>query len=345
LKDDQMADDPVRLPTWLDVEAAVARIAGHAHRTPVLTSRTLDERTGARLFLKCENFQRAGSFKFRGAFNAIAALSTAARNAGVAAFSSGNHAQAVALAARLQGVTATVVMPHDAPAIKVAATRGYGAQLHFYDRYSEDREAIARRIASERGLSLIPSYDHPDIIAGQGTAARELFEAAGQLDLLLVSLGGGGLLAGSALAAERLAPGCEVVGVEPEAGDDGRQSLRRGHVVHIAAPRSIADGALVTHVGRHNFPIIQRRVRDIVTVADASLAATMALLAERLKIVVEPTGCLALAAALSGVVAVANKRVGVLLSGGNVDLSRFVELISGRLGAEVHERASAVSCA
>jgi len=324
----EMTEPALRVPTYRDVEAAALRIAGRAHRTPVLTSRTLDALTGARLFLKCENFQRGGAFKFRGAFNAIAALSDQQRAAGVAAFSSGNHAQAVALAAGLQGVTSTLVMPHDAPAMKIAATRKYGGRVHFYDRYEEDREAVGRRIAAEHGSVLIPPYDHPEVIAGQGTAARELFEEVGRLDMLLVCLGGGGLLAGSALSAEALAPDCEVIGVEPEGGDDGRQSLRRGEIVHILAPRSIADGALVTHLGHHNFPIIQRRVRDIVTVDDSSLATTMAVLAERLKIVVEPTGCLALAAALSGAVHVADKRVGVLISGGNVDLNRFAELIS-----------------
>lgn len=323
-----MTDDTVLLPTYCDVEAAVARIAGHAHRTPVLTSRTLDARTGAKVFLKCENFQRAGAFKFRGAFNAIAALSDAQRSAGVAAFSSGNHAQAVALAARLQGVAATLVMPHDAPAMKVAATREYGGRIHFYDRYKEDRETIGKRIAAENGLTLIPPYDHPDVITGQGTAARELFEEVGPLDMLFVCLGGGGLLAGSILSAEAMAPACDVFGVEPEAGDDGRQSLRQGKIVRIAAPRSIADGALVTHLGRHTFPIIQRHVRDILTVNDGSLVKTMALLAERLKIVVEPTGCLGLAAVLSGAVPVAGKRVGALISGGNVDLQRFAELMA-----------------
>lgn len=340
-----MMNDTLHLPTYIDVEAAARRIAGHAHRTPVLMSRTLDERTGAQLFLKCENFQRAGAFKFRGAFNAIAALRASQRAAGVLAFSSGNHAQAVALAARLQGVAATVVMPHDAPAMKVAATRDYGAHVHFYDRYKEDREAVARRIATERGLSLIPPYDHPDVIAGQGTAARELFQEVGPLDMLIVCLGGGGLLAGSALSAEALSPACEVFGVEPEAGDDGRQSLRRGEIVHIPTPRSIADGALVTHLGRYNFPIIRRCVRDIVTVDDYGLVATMHVLAERLKIVVEPTGCLALAAVLSGVVAVANKRVGVFVSGGNVDLARFAELISARRAPDSGSSQQESSCA
>jgi threonine dehydratase len=317
-------------PTYADVEAAGLRIAGFAHRTPVLTSATLDGLTGASLFLKAENFQRGGAFKFRGAFNAIAALSPEERARGIVAYSSGNHAQAVALAGRLQGAPVTVVMPHDAPEIKIAATEGYGGQIRFYDRYTEDREAIGRALAEERGLSLVPPYDHPDVIAGQGTAARELIEEVGPLDLLLVPLGGGGLLAGSALSAAALSPGCKVIGVEPAAGDDGRQSLRKGEVVYIDPPRSIADGALVTHVGHCNFPILRRLVSDIVTVTDADLVAAMALAAERLKVIVEPTGCLGLAAALSGAAPVAGKRVGVVLSGGNVDLARFASLISAR---------------
>ena len=321
-------------PTYADVEAAVARIAGWAHRTPVLTSRTLDRLTGGTLFLKAENFQRGGAFKFRGAFNAIAALTPQERARGIVAYSSGNHAQAVALAGQIQATPVTVVMPHDAPAIKVAATEGYGGQIRFYDRYTENREEIGRALADERGLSLIPPYDHPDVIAGQGTAARELIQETGPLDLLLVPLGGGGLLAGSALSAAALSPGCEVIGVEPEAGDDGRQSLRKGEVVYIDPPRSIADGALVTHVGHHNFPILQDKVSDIAVVDDDDLVACMALLAERLKIVVEPTGCLGLAAALSGAVTAKGKRVGVILSGGNVDLARFAELVSAYLAAK-----------
>ena len=321
-------DDTLRLPTYADVDRAARRIAGYAHRTPVLTSQTLDGRTGARLFLKAENFQRAGAFKFRGAFNAIASLGPAEKRRGVVAYSSGNHAQAMALAGRLQGVSVTLVMPSDAPAMKIAATRGYGGHVHFYDRYDEDREAIGQRLAAEHGLTLIPSYDHPDVIAGQGTATQELIHEVGPLDMLLVCLGGGGLLAGAALVTSQLSPQCAVIGVEPEAGDDGRQSLRRGEIVTIAPPRSIADGAVVTHLGRHTFPIIQRQVADIVTVDDDSLVATMALLAERLKIIVEPTGCLGLAAALSGAVPIAGKRVGVLLSGGNVDLVHFAAMVS-----------------
>jgi threonine dehydratase len=313
---------------YSDVEQAAARLAGAAHRTPVLTSTTADARTGARLFFKCENYQRMGAFKFRGAFNAIARFTDAQRAAGVLTFSSGNHAQAIALSARLAGIRATIIMPNDAPALKVQATKEYGGEVIFYDRYTENREEIANRLAAERGMTLIPPYDHPDVICGQGTAARELFEDVGPLDILLVPLGGGGLLAGSALAASGLSPDCKVIGVEPEAGNDGQQSLRKGEIVHIGVPKTIADGAMVTHVGEHNFEVIRRRVDDIVTVTDAQLVETMKFFAERMKMVVEPTGCLGAAAALCGVVPVAGKRVGVLISGGNVDLSRFGELVA-----------------
>ena len=312
---------------YSDVEAAAARIAGAAHRTPVLTSTTFDARANATVFFKCENYQRMGAFKFRGAFNAIARFTEAQRAAGVLTFSSGNHAQAIALSARLAGIRATIIMPKDAPALKVQATKEYGGEVIFYDRYTENREEIGRRLADERGMTLIPPYDHPDVICGQGTAAKELFEETGPLDVLLVPLGGGGLLAGSALAASGLAPGCKVIGVEPEAGNDGQQSLRKGEIVHIGVPNTIADGAMVTHVGTHNFVVIRRRVDDIVTVSDAQLVETMKFFAERMKMVVEPTGCLAAAAALHGVVPIAGKRVGVLISGGNVDLSRFAQLV------------------
>jgi len=310
-----------------DVEQAAARIEGAAHRTPVLTSSTFDARANARVFFKCENYQRMGAFKFRGAYNAIARFTDAQRAAGVLTFSSGNHAQAIALSARLAGIRATIIMPKDAPALKVQATKEYGGEVIFYDRYTENREEIGRRLAEERGMTLIPPYDHPDVICGQGTAAKELFEEAGELDVLLVPLGGGGLLAGSALAAMGLSPACKVIGVEPEAGNDGQQSLRRGEIVHIAVPDTIADGAMVTHVGEHNFEVIRRRVDDIVTVSDAQLVETMKFFAERMKMVVEPTGCLGAAAALHGVYPVAGKRVGVLISGGNVDLSRFAQLV------------------
>jgi threonine dehydratase len=320
----------LRIPTFDDVRTAQARIAGVAHRTPVLTSRTADARTGATIFFKAENLQRAGAFKFRGAYNAIAALDVLSRKNGVVAFSSGNHAQALAYAAALQGVSATIVMPRDAPEIKVAATKGYGAEVIFYDRYTEDRETISRRIAEERGATLIPPYDHPDVIAGQGTAALELIEDVGQIDLLVVPLGGGGLLAGSALSTRALSPACTIVGVEPEAGNDGQQSLRKGEVVHIPVPKSIADGALSTYVGAHNFAILKDKVDDIATVTDGQLVETMRFFAERMKIIVEPTGCLAAAAVMHGAITCAGKRVGVLLSGGNVDLEAFSALLGER---------------
>ncbi|WP_081158326.1 threo-3-hydroxy-L-aspartate ammonia-lyase [Ensifer aridi] len=322
----------LRYPTFEDVRAARMRISGIAHRTPVLTSRTANEIAKAALFFKAENMQRAGAFKFRGAYNAIAALDAASRKNGVIAFSSGNHGQALAYAARLHGVSATIVMPRDAPAIKVAATQGYGAEVVYYERYTEDREAISRRLAAERGSTLIPPYDHPDIIAGQGTAALELFEEIGAMDVLAVPLGGGGLLAGSALSARALSPGCAVIGVEPEAGNDGQQSLRKGEIVHIPVPKSIADGAITTHVGYHNFPIIKRDVDDVVTVTDAQLVETMRFFAERMKIIVEPTGCLAAAAVLQGLIDCSGKRVGILISGGNIDLATFNTLLSGRRG-------------
>lgn len=318
---------------YSDVEQAAARIAGAAHRTPVLTSSTANARLGAELFFKCENYQRMGAFKFRGAYNAIARFSDAQRAAGVLTFSSGNHAQAIALSARLAGIRATIIMPSDAPALKVQATKEYGGEVIFYDRYTENREEIANRLAEERGMTLIPPYDHPDVICGQGTAAKELFEDVGPLDVLLVPLGGGGLLAGSALAASGLAPDCKVIGVEPEAGNDGQQSLAKGEIVHIGVPKTIADGAMVTHVGEHNFEVIKRRVDAIVTVSDAQLVETMKFFAERMKMVVEPTGCLGAAAALCGVVPVAGKRVGIVISGGNVDLSRFAELVTHPAGA------------
>ena len=313
---------------YREIEAAAQRLQGVAHRTPVLTSRTADTLAGAQLFFKCENFQRMGAFKFRGAYNAIARFTDAQRQAGVLTYSSGNHAQAIALSASLTGIGSVIIMPHDAPALKVQATKGYGGEVIVYDRYKENREEIGRRLAHERGMTLIPPYDHPDVIAGQGTAAKELFEEAGQLDVLLVPLGGGGLLSGSALAAAALSPSCKVIGVEPEAGNDGQQSLRSGSIVHIAVPDTIADGAKVTHVGEHNFNVIQRYVDDVVTVSDAQLVATMKFFAERMKMVVEPTGCLAAAAALHGLVPIEGKRVGILISGGNVDLATFAEMIA-----------------
>ena len=322
------------LPTYDDVAAAARRIDGHAHRTPVLTSRTADTELGARVFFKCENFQRMGAFKFRGAYNALARFDARQRRAGVVAFSSGNHAQAIALAAMQIGMPAVIVMPHDAPTTKVAATKGYGGIVVIYDRYREDREAIGKTLAEERGMTLIPPYDHPDVIAGQGTAAKELIEEVGALDALFVCLGGGGLLAGSALAARALAPACEVYGVEPEAGNDGQQSFRTGRIVSIETPRTIADGAQTLHLGEHTFPIIRREVADILTASDAELVEAMRFFAERMKMIVEPTGCLGFAAARRlGKGALAGKRVGILISGGNVALPRFAELVGSSRSA------------
>ncbi len=314
--------------SYADVEAAAARLRGVAHRTPALTSRTANERTGAELFFKCENLQRMGAFKFRGAYNALAQFMPAQRELGVLAFSSGNHAQAIALSARLLGMPAVIVMPKDAPALKIAATKGYGAEVVLYDRYTEDREALSARIAAERGMTLIPPYDHPHVMAGQGTAAKELLEDVGPLDVLLVCVGGGGLISGCAVAAHELAPQCAVIGVEPEAGNDVQQSLRRGEIVHIEVPRTIADGAQTQHAGQLTFPVIRALVRDIVTVSDAALVRAMRFFAERMKLVVEPTGCLAAAAALEGVVPVKGKRIGIIVSGGNIDLPRYARFLT-----------------
>ena len=310
----------VAAPTFDDVARAAVRIRGVAHRTPIVTSRTVDERLGATVFFKCENLQRTGAFKFRGAYNAIAALATEQRERGVAAFSSGNHAQAMALAARLLGTKAVIVMPQDAPVAKVAATRGYGAEIVPYDRYREDREAIGRRLAAERGLALIPPFDHRDVIAGQGTAALELIDEVGPLDALVTPVGGGGLLSGTCLAAAARSPAGALFGVEPAAGDDARQSLQRGEIVTIAPPHSIADGAVTTHLGGLCFPILRAHVTAIATASDDALRQTMRFIAERMKLVVEPTGCLPLAALLAGAIPVRGKRVGVILSGGNADL-------------------------
>jgi threonine dehydratase len=319
----------ISLPTYDDVAAASERLAGHAHRTPVLRSSTADARWGAQFFFKCENFQRMGAFKFRGAFNALSRFDAAQRKAGALAFSSGNHAQAVALSARLLGMPAVIVMPLDAPAAKVTATRGYGAEVVTYDRFTEDREAIAKRLATERGMTLIPPYDHPDVIAGQGTAAKELIEEVGPLDALYVCLGGGGLTSGSALAAHALSPGCKVYGVEPEAGNDGQQSLRAGHIVRIETPKTIADGAQTQYLGAYTFGIIRRDVADIRTVSDAQLVDGMRFFAERMKMVVEPTGCLAFAGAVADAPALQGAKVGVIVSGGNVDLARYAALLGG----------------
>lgn len=304
--------------TWEDVQAASKRIAGVAHRTPVLTSHTVNEMTGANVFFKAENLQRMGAFKFRGAYNAISQFTPEQMQAGVIAFSSGNHAQAIALAATLLGTRATIVMPRDAPPNKLAATRGYGAEVVLYDRYTEDREEIGNLIATEQGGTVIPPFDHPDIIAGQGTAVKELIEEVGELDIIVTPLGGGGLLSGSAIATHALCPNAAVYGVEPEAGNDGQRSFRCGEIITIPTPKTIADGAQTLALGRLTFPIIQQHVTDIVTASDEQLLEAMRFFAYRMKIVIEPTACLGPAAIFNGAIDVSGKRVGVVLSGGNV---------------------------
>ncbi|MDR8101935.1 threo-3-hydroxy-L-aspartate ammonia-lyase [Burkholderia cenocepacia] len=320
--------DSPTLPTYDDVAAAAARLEGHAHRTPVMTSRTIDDALGAQVFFKCENLQRMGAFKFRGAFNALSRFSAEQRRHGVVAFSSGNHAQAIALSARILGIPATIVMPQDAPAAKMAATRGYGGNVVTYDRYTEDREQIGRELAEKHGLTLVPPYDHPDVIAGQGTAAKELFDEVGPLDAVFTPLGGGGLLSGTALATRALSPHAKLYGVEPEAGNDAQQSFRSGTIVHIDTPRTIADGAQTQHLGNLTFPILRRDVDDILTATDAELVDCMRFFATRMKLVVEPTGCLSFAAVRRMKDALQGKRVGVVISGGNVDLENFCALVS-----------------
>ncbi|GFE92207.1 threo-3-hydroxy-L-aspartate ammonia-lyase [Acetobacter persici] len=315
------------VPDFSDVVAASVRLKGQAHRTPVLTSRYLNALSGAELFFKAENFQRVGAFKFRGALNAILSLPEAVRSKGVVAYSSGNHAQGVACAAQLVGIPAIIVMPQDAPAMKIAATRDYGAQVVLYDRYTQDRQAIGEALAAERGATVLPPFDHPDIIAGQGTAALELFEETGPLDALFVPVGGGGLASGCGLVAHAVSPGCAVIGVEPAAGDDARQSLAAGRIVQIAVPKTLADGAQTTALSPLTFGLVSRLLREIVTVEDATLVATMRTLAERMKIIVEPTGCLGVAAALAAAPQWQGRRIGVIISGGNVDMERFSRLI------------------
>jgi threonine dehydratase len=317
----------LNLPTYDDVVAAAARLAGHAHHTPVMTSRTVDESLGAQVFFKPENLQRMGAFKFRGAFNALSRFDAAQRKAGVVTFSSGNHAQAIALSAQLLGIPATIVMPNDAPAAKVEATRGYGGSIVHYDRYTEDREAIGKALSEERGMTLIPPYDHPDVIAGQGTAAKELIEDAGPLDALFVCMGGGGLLSGTALATRALSPRTRLYGVEPEAGNDGQLSFRSGRVIKIDVPRTIADGAQTQSLGEYTFAIIRRDADDILTASDAELVDCMRFFATRMKMIVEPTGCLGFAAARRMKAELEGKRIGVIISGGNVDLERFCALV------------------
>ena len=312
--------------SYADVVAAHARLAGVAHRTPVLTSSTANALTGAQLFFKCENLQRIGAFKIRGAYNAIAQFTPAQRERGVITFSSGNHAQGIALAARLLGVKATIVMPTDAPAMKLAATRGYGADIVAYDRYRDDGDAIVRGLAAERGMTFIPPFDHPHVMAGQGTLAKELIEDIGELDLLVTPVGGGGLLSGCATAARHLSPRCAIFGVEPEAGNDAQRSLAQGEIVRIATPQTIADAAQSRSLGQHTFPVLQQLIDGIVTASDAELIDAMRFFATRMKIIAEPTGCLGAAAVLNAKLDVRGKRVGIVISGGNVDLARFAAL-------------------
>jgi threonine dehydratase len=312
----------VTLPTFADIESAAQQIAGAAHRTPVATSRAINARTGAELFFKCENLQRTGSFKFRGAYNTLSRLSADERRRGVVTFSSGNHAQAIALAGQVLDIPRVIVMPSDAPAVKRIATEGYGGEVVLYDRDREDREAIGQRLSRERGLTLVPPYDHRHVIAGQGTAARELFEEVGALDFLFVPCGGGGLLSGSAIAAHALSPGCKVIGVEPAAGDDATRSFRTKQLQTVNNPKTVADGARTPSLGSLTFPLVLQYASDMQTVDDPTLIRTMFYLWERLKLVVEPTGALGAAAAIEGATPSRGARVGVVLSGGNVDLAQ-----------------------
>ena len=314
---------------FTEIQRAAARLAGVAHRTPVLSSRTLDAMLGLQVVMKAENLQRMGAFKFRGGYNAVNALSDAQRARGVVAFSSGNHAQAVALAAQLHGCHATIVMPHDVPALKLAATRGYGAEVVLYDRFTEDRAAIAGALVAQRDATLIPPYDHLPVMAGQGTAALELIEDAGALDALIVCAGGGGLLSGCAVAAKHLLPDVRVYGAEPERGNDLQQSLRSGRIVSIEVPRTICDGQQTQSVGRHPFAVIQALVTDVLTASDPAVVEAMRFVFERMKLVLEPSGACALAALMTHRAQFQGQRVGITLSGGNVGIDRFVALLSG----------------
>jgi threonine dehydratase len=317
-----------RVPTYQDVLDAADTLRGVARRTPVFTSRTANAMAGAELFFKAENLQNIGAFKFRGAYNAVSRLSAEERARGVVTFSSGNHGQAIARAGAMLGVATTVIMPKDAPASKIAATRGYGAEVILFDRYADDREAIAAKYVEGHGRSLVPPYDHHHVAAGQGTAAKELLEEVPDIDLITAPVGGGGLLAGTALAAEALAPKAEIWGVEPEAGDDARQSLAAGRIIRIDPPRTLADGAQTPALGHTTFPVLQRLVKGIVTVPDAALIETMSFFFQRMKIVVEPTGCLSPAAAMNGALPVKGRRVGIIISGGNADPEAFAKLLA-----------------
>lgn len=312
---------------YADITAAAQRLQGQAHQTPVLTSRTVNERTQSQVFFKCENFQRTGSFKFRGAFNAMTQLSPDQKQRGVLAYSSGNHAQAIALSGKLLGISTTIIMPKDSPSVKQTATRQYGADVILYDRTTEDREVLTHQLAAAKGYTIIPPFNHPAVIAGQGTAAKELIEAVGPLDYLLVCCGGGGLLSGSAIAAHTLSPQCKVIGVEPAAGDDATRSFRSKSLQTITPPDTIADGARTPALGSTTFPLILHYVHDMVTVTDEALLKTLKFLWERMKIIMEPTGALGAAALLEGIVYAPQKRVGIILSGGNVDIKQISGLL------------------
>lgn len=311
------------IPTYKDVAQAHQRILPYLNKTPILTSRTINALTGAQFYFKCENFQRMGAFKFRGAINALSQFTTQQRKMGVVTFSSGNHAQAIALSAKLLSIPATIIMPEDAPKAKMEATKGYGGRVISYNRYTENREEIGRQLAQKEGLTLIPPYDHPHIIAGQGTAAKELFDEVGELDMLFVPLGGGGLLSGSLLSTKALSPDCKIFGVEPLAGNDGQQSLRKGEIIHIDTPKTIADGAQTQHLGNYTFEIIRNNVDDILTATDEELISAMQFYAQRMKIIVEPTGCLSLAAARQFSDKLKGKKIGIIISGGNVDIAQY----------------------
>ncbi|MBK5256965.1 MAG: threo-3-hydroxy-L-aspartate ammonia-lyase [Vicinamibacteria bacterium] len=316
--------------TYADVTSAEERLLGVAIRTPVITSRTVDERVGGRIFFKCENLQRGGAFKFRGAYNALARLTADQRKRGVITYSSGNHAQAIALASRLLGIPATIVMPKDAPAVKAEATRGYGGEVITYDKHQTTREELAARLAKEKGLTVIPPYDHPDVIAGQGTAAKELIDDVPDLDLLLVPCGGGGFLSGCAITVDALLPGGRIIGVEPAMADDATRSFRTGVLHKVSNPETIADGARTPFLGDWTFPLVRRHVDDMVTVDEEAIVRSMFFVWERLKLVVEPTGALTAAAVLEDLVPVKGLRVGVMLSGGNVDLAALAPLMQSR---------------
>ncbi|MEQ4899104.1 threo-3-hydroxy-L-aspartate ammonia-lyase [Proteus vulgaris] len=311
------------IPTYKDVAEAHQRIQPYLNKTPVLTSRTINELTGAQFYFKCENFQRMGAFKLRGAMNALSQFNDQQRKNGVVTFSSGNHAQAIALSAKLLGIPATIIMPEDAPKAKIEATKGYGGHVLTYNRYTENREEIGQQLAQKKGLTLIPPYDHPHIIAGQGTVAKELFDEVGELDMLFVPLGGGGLLYGSLLSTKALSPQCKIYGVEPLAGNDGQQSLRKGEIIHIDTPKTIADGAQTQHLGNYTFEIIRNNVDDILTATDEELISAMQFYAQRMKIIVEPTGCLSLAATHQFGGKLKGKKIGIIISGGNVDIAQY----------------------